>query len=385
MKKRMVLLLVVLLTLTGTGIGVWSMLSSGLKLSVVERYEVEYGEPVLVYKLVKKLNRRQNVALTLTGKGDITEEGQNISFSKAGDYPVTVHAKDGIHSAEAVTTVHVIDEKPPVLTAEDITIVLGETPDYLAHVTAMDEMEGDVKQNVRMDTSQVDLTSPGRYEVVYSARDTAGNTASVTAYLTVGRAPASALSLDENEVWLSGNEYVQLNVSIEPLDWEGTLLWESSDPQICTVNDGFVVWKGEGSCIVTARADHLAAECVVHCEETQLTTIWLNQHSMELNEYQTAKLTNQTYPSNWYGSVSWSSSNPAVARVEDGVVTWVGPGTCTITASAAGVRDECTVTCAGKTWQDQLWDFLLPGRNENSGHDEHGGHDENLDAGHFFE
>ena len=51
--------------------------------------------------------------------------------------------------------------------------------------------------------------------------------------------------------------------------------------------------------------------------------------------------------------VTWNSSNPAVATVNaSGVVTYVGAGTTTITATAqdgSGVRGTCTVTC---NWND---------------------------------
>jgi uncharacterized protein YjdB len=116
------------------------------------------------------------------------------------------------------------------------------------------------------------------------------------------------------------------------------------------VNDGLITWTGVGDCVITAQADDVTAECVVYCEPVRASDVWISKHTMKLKDGESQTLTvTQTLPSNWSGDVSWSSSNPAVATVEDGVVTWVGGGTCTITATADSVSDSCTVTCEART------------------------------------
>lgn len=377
MKKKVVLPIIIVAVLLLTGTGIWKVLNSGLKMTAVESFETAYNKPVLVYELVKKLNHRDRVTLTLSGKGEVEQDGQAITFSKAGDYKVNIHAKDGIHTAEASTTIHVVDDVPPVLSTENFSIILGETPDYLKHVLATDEMDGDLMDRVRIDSSEVNLDEKGRYEVKYTVFDAAGNAAAATAYLTVCQVPAAYIELDSRDFWLSGNEFEQLDVVVEPQDWEGSVRWETSDPKVCSVNDGLVVWKGAGECTITATADDVSAECVVHCVEPALTTVWLNQRTLELDEHQTAKLTCKTYPSNWKGSIEWRSSNPSVATVEDGVVTWVGPGSCTIIASSNGIADQCEVSCAGKTWTDLFWELFEPSGSQREGeHDGFDGHDE---------
>lgn len=62
----------------------------------------------------------------------------------------------------------------------------------------------------------------------------------------------------------------------------------------------------------------------------------------------TVKPDNATNP-----NVTWSSDKPEIAKVENGVVTAVAPGTATITATAAdgsGKTDTCTVTVTDKTY-----------------------------------
>ncbi len=47
-----------------------------------------------------------------------------------------------------------------------------------------------------------------------------------------------------------------------------------------------------------------------------------------------------------WDSVTWTSSDPSVAKVDDGKVTGISEGTVTITVSVDGVEDSCTISVA---------------------------------------
>lgn len=68
-----------------------------------------------------------------------------------------------------------LDLVAPVISGvADHEIMLGdEKPDYLLNVSAFDEVDKDVE--VTVDDSNVDLTKPGKYTIVFSAVDKAGN------------------------------------------------------------------------------------------------------------------------------------------------------------------------------------------------------------------
>lgn len=53
-------------------------------------------------------------------------------------------------------------------------------------------------------------------------------------------------------------------------------------------------------------------------------------------------------------AVSWESSNPSVARVQNGAVTAVSAGTCTVTASAGGKTAVCSITVVSGKEADDL-------------------------------
>ena len=72
----------------------------------------------------------------------------------------------------------------------------------------------------------------------------------------------------------------------------------------------------------------------------------LDRPALALTPGTTGALTVTIDPVNWIGQIIWSTSDAAVATVDQsGVVTYVGEGSCIVTASAAGVSASCTVTC----------------------------------------
>ena len=77
--------------------------------------------------------------------------------------------------------------------------------------------------------------------------------------------------------------------------------------------------------------------------------IQLSSKELYLNGNQYATLTPTVTPKTWAGTVTWTSSDPNVATVSDGLVTWVAPGKCTITAKADKQKATCTVSCGGVT------------------------------------
>lgn len=387
-KKKIGFLLTGALLLSVAGIAVGLYCSSDWKapsLTVVESYEVDYGIPVYLYQLIEQADDRNDFTLSMTGEGELDEKEKTITFQTTGQYPVKITAVDSHGNATVKTvTVHVIDRVAPVIQAEDVTVYVGGEVDYTAEMTAIDEIDGDLTEAVKVNDSQVDLEQPGRYEVIYTVEDRSGNSASYTSYVTVEQEPASEIILSQTEVYLAGNEYEQLYVDINPSDWEGTVVWSSSDSNVATVSGGLVAWAGEGSCTITAAADDVTAECAVVCGAAAASEVWLNKHTLRLERNGSDTLTATVLPSNWAGKVTWTSSNSAVATVTDGKVTWVGGGSCTITAAADGQSDSCTVTCERSTIENILNGLLGTDQGESAAANQEGGNhsDRKQDSGH---
>ncbi|MBO4231435.1 MAG: Ig-like domain-containing protein [Bacteroidales bacterium] len=94
----------------------------------------------------------------------------------------------------------------------------------------------------------------------------------------------------------------------------------------------------------------LAVSCGPEEEQpVAVTGVSLSQKSLTLEQGGTASLIATVSPSNAADkTVTWSTSNPSVATVDNGTVTAVGEGTVTIMVTAGGKTASCDVTVTKK-------------------------------------
>ena len=112
---------------------------------------------------------RQEPDLTHTGVQKV-----EIVFTDAGNNETVLQAKLTLKE----------DTEPPVIQgAKDISIFVGDSVSYRKNVSVADNCPQGVELEV--DSSGVNLKEAGVYPVIYTARDLAGNTSSVTVNLTV--------------------------------------------------------------------------------------------------------------------------------------------------------------------------------------------------------
>ena len=104
----------------------------------------------------------------------------------AGEQEVVLVLTDAYgNSSEltAVLTVILDTQAPDITGVEDITIYSGDAIAYRSGVIVTDDMDEAPRLNV--DSSKVDLSTPGTYTAVYTASDASGNTATAEAVITV--------------------------------------------------------------------------------------------------------------------------------------------------------------------------------------------------------
>ena len=318
----------------------------GPNLTLVNSYEANYGEEIGLYDLVRAVSDESEYTVSITNGGQISADGRSTVFFKAGNAAVEITAEDtGGHKTVKTVNVKVTDAKPPMIYAKDITISLGDRVDYRTGVTAEDEMDGNLTGKIQVDTSQIDETKAGVYPIIYTVTDSAGNEAVLRTALTIKSPEAQSVTLSRQSVVLDGNEHYQLTASVEPRAWTGKVEWTTSDPSVAVVSDGLITWVGSGSCYITAKAGNAASDCQVECGYVGISSIKIDVGTLELDFMEYDGLETKVVPSNWKGNVTWTTSDPNVATVEDGTVYWKGEGECVITAAADGRTSTCTVTC----------------------------------------
>ena len=130
-----------------------------------------------------------------------------------------------------------------------------------------------------------------------------------------------------------------------------TVTWSTSNAEIATVDEqGLVTAKKEGTAIITATTvNGKTATCEVKVTKVPvpLQSITLNEKSITINQ-KTKKTLSVTYnPADTTDkrTITWKSSNPAIATVDQrGVVTGVAVGGATISATTEGGKVAvCTV------------------------------------------
>ena len=328
------------------------------QLQAVAAYQADCGTAVSVDDLVIEVQDQSRCTVTLSGEGEVSEDGRSISFAKAGTFPVVVEATDaGGKSTQVKVPVTTRDVAAPELRVRDIIVELGEEIDYKSAASAEDASDGDLSVKIQVDDAQVKQEQVGTYTVRYTVNDSAGNRAEERGQVIIKPVQAKRISLDRRKLSLDGNQHANLSATIGPDTWAGKVEWSSNDPSVATVSDGLVAWAGKGSCVITARADDQTATCKVTCGKVRATSVRLDRETLNLTEGDITILTADTSPSNWKGSVSWKSSDEGVATVKDGVVTAMGPGSCTITAVAGEAERSCELTCRARGVMDDVSDM----------------------------
>ena len=152
--------------------------------------------------------------------------------------------------------------------------------------------------------------------------------------------PVEAVWLTQDSLTLYAGERTALGVRISPENaTEQTVLWESSDEAVATVEDGVITAKTPGGTRITARADGCSAECAVLVRPA-VERVTLSADSLTLTAGEAAVLDAAADPE---GDVAWMSSDETVAEVSDGTVTAKKPGAAAILAASGGKYACCAV------------------------------------------
>lgn len=172
--------------------------------------------------------------------------------------------------------------------------------------------------------------------------------------LTINPAPilVTGVTLDQAELALYTGQSETLTATVTPNDATNpNVTWSSDRSDVATVDNGVVTAVGAGTAIITVTtADGgKTATCAVTvtAATVPVTGVTLNKTSTSLYVGDTETLTATVEPGNASNqTVTWSTSDPSVATVENGVVRATGRGTATITVTTedGGFTAGCTVT-----------------------------------------
>lgn len=164
--------------------------------------------------------------------------------------------------------------------------------------------------------------------------------------------PVTSIVLDQTTLSMQTGDQITLNAKVLPgnaLNKE--VAWSSSDDSIATVDENGVVKalsKGTVTITVTSVGEYVSNSCIITIVAKSVTSVTLDKSTLSLSNGSTSTLTATVSPTDAGDtSVSWASSNTAVATVDSSgkVSAWsVGTAVITVTTVDGSKTATCTVT-----------------------------------------
>lgn len=165
--------------------------------------------------------------------------------------------------------------------------------------------------------------------------------------------PVTGISLSTSTLNLIEGNSSTLTATISPSNATNqSVIWSTNNSSVATVSNGVVTAVSTGSATITAATvdGNYTATCSITVSDRTIsvTGVSLSTHSVEMSSIGETYTINYTIsPTNATNkNITWSSSAPTVATIEDHLITAKGDGTAIISIRTVdgGYSDTCTVT-----------------------------------------
>lgn len=113
------------------------------------------------------------------------EHNDEITYTKSGDYDNTITVTDDAGNTSDIDIKISVIDAPSINGISDKTVTVGDTIDYLSGVTATDGKGTDITGSIEVDSSKVDINTPGTYQITYKVTDSYGFSTGANCNITV--------------------------------------------------------------------------------------------------------------------------------------------------------------------------------------------------------
>lgn len=164
----------------------------------------------------------------------------------------------------------------------------------------------------------------------------------------------TGITVNPTSLSLTEGESADLTATVSPSNADNqSVTWDSNDKSVATVSNGKVTALKAGSTAITVKSvdGGFTASCAVTvvAKTVDVSSVTLSKSELTLTVGDSETITATVKPDDATDkTVSWSSSDPAVATVEGGKITAVKEGEATITAKAGDKTATCKVTVEKK-------------------------------------
>lgn len=113
------------------------------------------------------------------------KHNDEITYTKSGDYDNTITVTDDAGNTSDIDIKISVIDAPVINGISDKTVTVGDAVDYLSGVTAVDGKGTDITGNIEVDSSKVDVNTPGTYQITYKVTDSYGFSTGANCNITV--------------------------------------------------------------------------------------------------------------------------------------------------------------------------------------------------------
>ena len=280
-----------------------------------------------------------------------------------GTCTITVKTANGKTASCLVTVNEVVAQPTNVSIDESISLVIGQSQTLTPTLTPSNVTT--TYAWVSSNTSVAAVNSSGKVTAIKkgTARITVTTANGLSDYCNVTVSAPSPTSVSINStLTLEVGQSETITPTLSPSNAETSYTWTSSNSSIVSVSsNGTVKAIAPGTAKVTVKTDNgKTASCQVTVNEQEIfpTSITMTD-CLDLTVGDEYRLTPTISPANATNTtVSWSSSNMAVATVKNGLVKAEGEGTCYISATTSnGLTAKCYVVVSQRNTDDNGTDI----------------------------
>lgn len=286
--------------------------------------------------------------VTVNDYGVITAVGAGEAVVKAMVGGITASCR--VTVAQKVIPVSAIEISSPSL-----NIVLGTAETLSVTVLPTDATDKSVTwASVNPAIATVDQTGIVSAKTVGTTTITATTTdggfvAACEVTVCIPYVAVTSVTLDKSTATLEKGKTLNLTATVLPENASvKSVSWSSGNTNVANVDQaGKVTAVGGGTATITAKCGDCSATCTVTVV-VPVSGVSLNENSLTMTEGESVTLVTSIVPADATDqALSWSSSNPAVASVdESGLVLALNEGAATIIVSThdGGKTASCAVT-----------------------------------------
>lgn len=140
----------------------------------------------------ESVSATENTESTESGSASVIAVGgcnlkhnDEITYTKSGDYDNTITVSDDNGNTTSVDIKISVIDAPVINGISDKTVTVGDTIDYLSGVSASDGKGTDITGSIEVDSSKVDINTPGTYQITYKVTDSYGFSTGANCNITV--------------------------------------------------------------------------------------------------------------------------------------------------------------------------------------------------------